>query len=69
MPRRRSEGAATCAICERVLLPGEPVTRFEQPDRGYRRCVVCPLCPRKAVARGWVRAGERTTSNPSASAA
>ena len=69
MPRRRSEGDGVCAICGRVMLPGEPVKHFEQPERGYRRCIVCPLCPRKAVARGWVRAGERATPNQSASAA
>lgn len=69
MPRRRSEGAGARSICERVLLPGEPVARVAQPDRGYRRRVVCPLRPRRAVARGRVRTGERTTSNPSASAA
>ena len=69
MRRRRSEGEGNCAICGRVVLPGEPVQRFEQPDRGHRRTIVCPLCPRRAVARGWVRSGEAPAPNRSASAA
>lgn len=67
--RRRAEGEGTCEICGRVVLPGEPVHRFEQPDRGNRRSVVCPLCPRRAVARGWVRSGGAAARDRSASAA
>jgi hypothetical protein len=57
MRRRRGEGPGDCAICGRVVLPGEPAHDFLDPDRGRRHEVVCPLCPRRAVARGWVRAG------------
>jgi hypothetical protein len=46
-----------CDLCERALLPGEPVHVFEDPDRGRRRRPVCPLCHRMALARGWIRAG------------
>jgi hypothetical protein len=69
MPRRTPDGGERCAVCDRVLLPGEPVHRFEDPDRGHRRMVVCPLCPRRATARGWVRAGTRDVTGQSAPAA
>jgi hypothetical protein len=40
-----------------VVLPGEPVHHFVEPSRGRRQRVVCPLCHRRAAARGWVRTG------------
>jgi len=51
-------GGQRCDLCDRVLLPGEPVHVFEDPDRGRRRRPVCPLCHRKALARGWIRSGD-----------
>lgn len=67
MPRRRSEGAGRGEVCGRVVLPGEPVQVFEDPRRGHRRRVVCPLCHRGVAARGWERA--RDISGQGASAA
>jgi hypothetical protein len=55
MARPRAEEGTSCDVCGRHVLPGEPVHRFHDPDRGHRRRVVCPLCPRRAIARGWVR--------------
>jgi len=69
MRRRRAEGAGHCEVCGRVVLPGEPVQPFEDPRRGHRRRVVCPLCHRGAVARGWVRPGERDVTGQGAPAA
>jgi hypothetical protein len=57
VPRERAEEGEACEVCGRYVLPGEPVHRFEDPDRGRRRRVVCPLCQRRALARGWVRPG------------
>jgi hypothetical protein len=51
-----------CDICGRVVLPGEPLHVFEDPERGGRRRPVCPLCHRKALQRGWIRAGGRVRS-------
>lgn len=51
-----------CDICSRVVLPGEPLHVFEDPERGGRRRPVCPLCHRKALQRGWIRAGGRPRS-------
>ncbi|WP_217921762.1 hypothetical protein [Miltoncostaea oceani] len=57
MRRRASEGPGDCAVCGRVVLPGEPVHHFVEPSRGSRQRVVCPLCHRRAAAQGWVRTG------------
>jgi len=46
-------------VCQRTLLPGEPFTFFDDPERRRFRRPVCPLCQRRAVARGWQRTGER----------
>ena len=56
MARDRADGQ-TCDVCGRYVLPGEPVHRFEDPDRGRRRRIVCPLCQRRALDRGWLRPG------------
>jgi hypothetical protein len=56
MARARADGE-TCEVCGRLVLPGEPVHRLEDPDRGRRQRIVCPLCLRRALARGWVRPG------------
>ncbi len=48
-----------CEVCGRQVLPGEPVHLFEEPERGRRRRMVCPLCHRRALGRGCVRAGSR----------
>ena len=51
----RSTPNRHCEICERQLLPGETRHYFDEPDRGRRLHVVCPLCRRTALQRGWVR--------------
>ncbi|HJZ62259.1 MAG TPA: hypothetical protein VKD47_08900 [Miltoncostaeaceae bacterium] len=56
--RERADGRA-CEVCQRTLLPGEPFTFFDDPERRRFRRPVCPLCQRRAVARGWQRTGER----------
>ena len=65
--RARADGQS-CELCGRSVLPGESAHVFEDPDRGYRRRTVCPLCHRRALARGWVRSGSRP-SRQDASAA
>lgn len=57
MARRAWEGPGDCSVCGRVVLPGEPVHHFVEPSRGSRQRVVCPLCHRRAAAKGWVRTG------------
>lgn len=65
----RSLGAGElCDVCGRVVLPGEPLHVFEDPDRGGRRRPVCPLCHRKALQKGWVRAGARNRSRDESAA-
>ena len=54
-PRLAIALTASLRRLRRDVLPGEPVHRFEDPDRGRRRRMVCPLCPRRAAGRGWVR--------------
>ena len=68
MRRRASEGPGDCEVCGRVVLPGEPAQYFEDPRRGHRRHLVCPLCTGRAGRRGWVREGTRdlTRSAPAA---
>jgi hypothetical protein len=64
--RRRAESPGPCAVCGRALLPGEPFHRFEEPRRGRRLNLVCPLCARPAAARGWVLARPEQQSAPAA---
>src|SRR3954470_12835373 len=61
---RVTRNAATrqCAICERRLLMGERVLRF-QPYPGADYVDVCPLCQELAVDYGWIREG--APSSPS----
>ena len=55
-------GSATrsteCSVCGRMILPGEQVRVFRDPERGGRRRPTCPLCHRQAMERGWVRDDE-----------
>jgi hypothetical protein len=63
--RTRADGKP-CEVCARVLLPGEPVHVLEEPERGRRRRIVCPLCLRRALARGWVRSPDARRGAPAA---
>ena len=59
MKRKNAGGGEICDLCGRVMMPGEPLHVFEDPERGMRRRPVCPLCHRRALARGWIRSGTR----------
>lgn len=59
MSARKLGSGEHCDVCGRVVLPGEPLHVFEDPERGGRRRPVCPLCHRKALQRGWIRSGAR----------
>jgi hypothetical protein len=63
---RRVVSPGPCRVCGRALLPGEPFHRFEEPRRGRRLHLVCPLCARPAAARGWVLAQAERQSAPAA---
>jgi hypothetical protein len=56
----RNAATRQCAICERRLLMGERVLRF-QPYPGAEYVDVCPLCQELAVDYGWIREGSATT--------
>lgn len=55
----RSTVSRSCAICERTLLMGEHVFRFQHGGGGY--VDVCPLCQEIALEHGWVREGSPTS--------
>jgi hypothetical protein len=62
----RRSGPPECELCRRYFLPGEPVHRFEEPDRGGRIRAVCALCQRRALTRGWLRSALRRTTEEAA---
>ena len=66
---RRLGAGEVCDVCGRIVLPGEPLHVFEDPERGGRRRPVCPLCHRKALQRGWIRAGARARASEGETAA
>lgn len=49
--------SASCAVCRRSVLTGEPLTPFHDP-RSNRHVGVCELCRARAHSRGWEASGE-----------
>lgn len=47
-----------CSVCERLILPGEPIRIFRDLERGGRRRPTCALCHRDARSRGWIPDGD-----------
>ncbi len=47
-----SEHTASCALCRRHLLVGEPARLYQDPN-SKRFAKVCPLCYDRADRRGW----------------
>ena len=56
---------ASCAVCERTILPGERIFEYVAPDG--ERVGVCALCKPRAEASGWIPAEHagRLTRDPS----
>ncbi len=46
------EDTASCALCRRHLLVGEPARLYQDPQ-SKRFAKVCPLCYERADRRGW----------------
>src|SRR3954449_12151603 len=46
------EDTASCALCRRHLLVGEPARLYQDPS-SKRFMKVCPLCYEQADRRGW----------------
>ena len=46
------ESTASCALCRRHLLVGEPARLYQDPN-SKRFLKVCPLCYERAERRGW----------------
>src|ERR1051325_6467481 len=49
---RTAENPASCALCRRHLLVGEPARLYQDPH-SKRFAKVCPLCYERADRRGW----------------
>ena len=47
-----TEHTASCALCRRHLLVGEPARLYQDPQ-SKRFAKVCPLCYERADRRGW----------------
>ena len=47
-----AENTASCALCRRHLLVGEPARLYQDPA-SKRFLKVCPLCYEQADRRGW----------------
>ena len=47
-----TENTASCALCRRHLLVGEPARLYQDPP-SKRFAKVCPLCYERADRRGW----------------
>ena len=47
-----TEFTASCALCRRHLLVGEPARLYQDPS-SKRFAKVCPLCYERAERRGW----------------
>jgi hypothetical protein len=56
----RNESSRPCAICGRMMLMGEQVSRFS-PGSGEDLVEVCRLCVERALDHGWTREGAPTT--------
>ena len=57
-----AENTASCALCRRHLLVGEPARLYQDPA-SKRFLKVCPLCYEQADRRGW-RADGRPIVGP-----
>src|SRR2546421_4178181 len=55
-----AENTATCALCRRHLLVGEPARLYQDPS-SKRSLKVCPLCYPQADRRGWQPDGRQIT--------
>jgi len=66
-----AENTASCALCRRHLLVGEPARLYQDPS-SKRFLKVCPLCYERADRRGWRADGRPIVAvhaNPPADAA
>jgi hypothetical protein len=54
VPVQQPGDLASCAICERTILPGERISEYVAPDG--ERVGVCALCKPRAEASGWIPA-------------
>ena len=56
MPVQQPGDLASCAVCERTILPGERIAEYVAPDG--ERVGVCALCKPRAEASGWIPADQ-----------
>jgi hypothetical protein len=54
VPVQQPGDLASCAVCERTILPGERISEYVAPDG--ERVGVCALCKPRAEASGWIPA-------------
>jgi hypothetical protein len=54
VPVQQPGDLASCAVCERTILPGERISQYVAPDG--ERVGVCALCKPRAEASGWIPA-------------
>jgi hypothetical protein len=54
VPVQQPGDLASCAVCERTILPGERIAEYVAPDG--ERVGVCALCKPRAEASGWIPA-------------
>jgi hypothetical protein len=54
VPVQQPGDLASCAVCERTILPGERIAEYVTPDG--ERAIVCALCKPRAEASGWIPA-------------
>ena len=54
MPVQQPGDLASCAVCERTILPGERISEYIAPDG--EKVGVCALCKPRAEASGWIPA-------------
>jgi hypothetical protein len=54
VPVQQPGDLASCAVCERTILPGERIFEYVAPDG--ERVGVCALCKPRAEASGWIPA-------------
>jgi hypothetical protein len=56
VPVQQPGDLASCAVCERTILPGERIAEYVAPDG--ERVGVCALCKPRAEASGWIPADQ-----------
>jgi hypothetical protein len=54
VPVQQPGDLASCAVCERTILPGERISEYVAPDG--EQVGVCALCKPRAEASGWIPA-------------